>query len=176
MNKYRPLKLRPCRIWSRVVWYVLHVPTVLRNLLPSSSCWSLPKCWYYQRNYTASYNVLIATCSYVTIFLKQSGYYIYISLYEGKGKVKESYPVQAMKAYWDSRSTAPLMFNLGTTWRWAVSFTLQRLCPAERAFGARWIWSWVSPGAGIAVLENRSRGPRGGVEVQPYSFFNLGAR
>jgi len=36
----------------------------------------------------------------------------------------------AVKTYWGSRGTAPLILNLGTRWRWVVSFTLRPLYPS----------------------------------------------
>jgi hypothetical protein len=41
-------------------------------------------------------------------------------LYVEKGEVV---PVQAMKAYRGSRGIAPLVFNIGTVWRWVATFT-----------------------------------------------------
>jgi hypothetical protein len=62
-----------------------------------------------------------------------------------KGKVV---PLHAIKAYRGSRCADPLILNLGTKWRWAVSFRLQtlfrlgRTCyPFNRA--------WVGPKASL---------------------------
>jgi hypothetical protein len=41
--------------------------------------------------------------------------------------------------------------NLGTRWRWVVSFTPQLLYPGERAPGTHWIGGWVGPRAGLDV-------------------------
>jgi len=51
-----------------------------------------------------------------------------------KGKV---FPVQAIKAYMRRRGTAPLIFNLGTRWRWAVNFASWpcTLVPIEKQAG-----------------------------------------
>jgi hypothetical protein len=35
------------------------------------------------------------------------------------------------------------LFDLGTKWRWAVSFTPGRFTPRERAPGTYWIGGWV---------------------------------
>jgi hypothetical protein len=55
----------------------------------------------------------------------------------------------AMKMYWGSRSTAPCILNVGTKWRWAVSFMPQLLhCwgkslwyPFDRRLGGPLSWS-----------------------------------
>jgi len=47
----------------------------------------------------------------------------------GKGK---SIPVHAMKSR-GSGGTVPLILNLGTVWRWVVSFTSQPLLPQENS-------------------------------------------
>jgi len=44
-------------------------------------------------------------------------------LYTLCGKKGKVVPVHATKAYWGSRSTAPLIRDLGTRWKWVVSFT-----------------------------------------------------
>ena len=61
-------------------------------------------------------------CSKSTVLLEdqiQNSRHQYI-LQEGEGK---AFPVHAMKAFMRSRGIAPLILNLGTRWRWAVSFT-----------------------------------------------------
>jgi hypothetical protein len=35
--------------------------------------------------------------------------------------------------------------DLGTRWRWVVSFTPQLFCPLGRAPGTHWIGGWVAP-------------------------------
>jgi len=52
-------------------------------------------------------------------------------LYTLCGKKGKVVPVHATKAYWGSRSTAPLIHGLGTRWRWVVSFTTRPLYPWE---------------------------------------------
>jgi hypothetical protein len=39
-----------------------------------------------------------------------------------------------MKAYWGSGFIAPRIFDLGTRWRWVVSFTPQSLYPQRKSF------------------------------------------
>jgi hypothetical protein len=50
-----------------------------------------------------------------------------------------------MKAYWGSRGIAPRILDLGTRWRWVVSFTPLPLYPKERTPGNHWIGVWVGP-------------------------------
>jgi hypothetical protein len=38
-----------------------------------------------------------------------------------------------MKAYWGSGPTAPLILDLGTGWRWVVSFMLRPLYPQRKS-------------------------------------------
>jgi hypothetical protein len=40
---------------------------------------------------------------------------------------------RAMKAYWGSGGVAPLILDVGTRWRWVVSFMLLPLCPQGRS-------------------------------------------
>jgi hypothetical protein len=52
----------------------------------------------------------------------------------------------AMKTYWGSGSIAPRILDLGTRWRWVVSFTTRPLYHRERAPGTHgigWVGSWV---------------------------------
>jgi hypothetical protein len=53
---------------------------------------------------------------------------------------------------WGSGSIGPLILNLGTRWKWVVSFTLRPLYPAKRATGIHWIGGWVGPTAGTAAV------------------------
>jgi hypothetical protein len=39
-----------------------------------------------------------------------------------------------MKAYWESRGIAPRFLDLGTRWRWLVSFTTRPLCLQGKRF------------------------------------------
>ena len=49
-----------------------------------------------------------------------------------KGKKCKVVPVHAMKVYWGDRGIAPLILNLGTIWRWVVSFTPRPLYRWQR--------------------------------------------
>jgi len=59
-----------------------------------------------------------------------------------------------MKTYWGSGGTAPCILDLGTRWRWVVSFTPWLLYPRERAPGTQWIVVWVGPRAMITQKTN----------------------
>jgi hypothetical protein len=60
---------------------------------------------------------------------------------QGGVKVKAKLPLcltkhQAMKAYWGSGSIAPRILDLGTRWRWVVSFTYRNpRYPPDRRLG-----------------------------------------
>jgi hypothetical protein len=79
----------------------------------------------------------------------------------GKGKVVPvlfffSVEHHAMKAYWGGGGgIAPRVLDLGTKWRWAVSFTHLSLYPRERAPGTHWIGGWVGPRAGLDKVVER---------------------
>jgi hypothetical protein len=51
------------------------------------------------------------------------------------------------------RSTAPLVLNFGTNWRWVVNFTVRLLYPLKRSSVPT--GGWVGPKVGLDVLENR---------------------
>jgi len=44
-----------------------------------------------------------------------------------------------------SGGIAPVIFNLGTTWRWVVSFTIRPLYPHGQSQRNRMDWSMVGP-------------------------------
>jgi hypothetical protein len=65
-----------------------------------------------------------------------------------------------MKAYWVNWSIAPWVLDLGTRWRWVVSFTLRPLYPRKRAPRTHWIGGRVGPRAGLdAVVKRKIPGP-----------------
>jgi hypothetical protein len=51
----------------------------------------------------------------------------------------------AMKTYWENGGIDPHILDLGTRWRWVVSFTLRPLYPRERAPDTHWTGGWVGP-------------------------------
>jgi hypothetical protein len=56
-----------------------------------------------------------------------------LELYGGSRKyTKAVVPVYPMKTYRGNRGRAPLILNLGTSWRWVVNITPQPLYPPER--------------------------------------------
>jgi hypothetical protein len=66
-----------------------------------------------------------------------------------------------MKAYWGSGRIGPHILNLGTRWRWMVSFTPWPLYHRERAPGTHWIGGWVWPRAVLdAVVKRKIPSPR----------------
>jgi len=48
-----------------------------------------------------------------------------------------------MKACLGSEGIAPRILDLGTSWRWVVSFTPDRFTLKKRAPGTHWIGGWV---------------------------------
>jgi hypothetical protein len=62
---------------------------------------------------------------------------------------------QAMKAYWESGGIAPCILDIGTSWRWLVSFTPRPLYPRERAPYTHWTRGWVGPRAGLDTVVKR---------------------
>jgi hypothetical protein len=56
---------------------------------------------------------------------------------------------QAMKTYWGSGGIAPRILDLGTRWRWVVSFTSR-----ERAPVTHWIGGWLDPRAVLDTVVN----------------------
>jgi hypothetical protein len=49
--------------------------------------------------------------------------YISVSLWNDQNCVTKAVPVHARKAWVGGRGAAPIILNLGTRWRWVVSFT-----------------------------------------------------
>jgi len=41
--------------------------------------------------------------------------------------------INAVKTHWGSRCIAPSVLNLGTRWRWVVSFTFRPFYPREKS-------------------------------------------
>ena len=121
-GRISPQILNPCRLgrcewvasspaWKQWLPQTAHV--VIRNRLSFVASCKAPisglKFCHCQGNIMAVWNV--ASCS--------------------KGKECKVVPVHAMKAYWWRRVIAPLILNLGTIWRWVVSFALRPLNQRE---------------------------------------------
>jgi hypothetical protein len=61
----------------------------------------------------------------------------------------------AMKAYWRSGGIAPCILDLGTRWRWVVSFTARPLYPPEKETLVPMMRGWVGPRAGLDAVVRR---------------------
>jgi hypothetical protein len=68
---------------------------------------------------------------------------------------------------WGSGCIDPRFLDLGTSWRWVVSFTPRPLYPRERAPGTHWIRGWVNPRAGLDHMEKCKFFTPPGFELQP---------
>jgi hypothetical protein len=62
--------------------------------------------------------------------------------------------------------SVPRILDLGTKWRWVVSFTPRPLYPGQRAPGTHWI-GWVGPRAGLDDVEKRKFLTLPGLELRP---------
>jgi hypothetical protein len=49
----------------------------------------------------------------------------------------------------------PHFLDLGTSWKWVVSFTPRPFYPREKSPGAHWTGGWVDPRAGLDDVEKR---------------------
>jgi hypothetical protein len=56
---------------------------------------------------------------------------------------------------WRSGCTIPRSLNLGTMWRWGVSFTLRPIYLRRKNPAVLWIGGWVSPRAGLDAVAKR---------------------
>jgi hypothetical protein len=54
-----------------------------------------------------------------------------------------------------SGGIGPRILNLGTIWRWVVSFTPGRFTSMQRAFGTHWVGDWVGARAGLDTVAKR---------------------
>jgi hypothetical protein len=61
----------------------------------------------------------------------------------------------AMNTYWGSGGIAPHILNLGTRWRWVVSFTPRPLYPLGRAprYPLDRVWVYLRPGLETVVAK-----------------------
>jgi hypothetical protein len=65
-----------------------------------------------------------------------------------------------MKAYWGSGGIAARILDLGTRWRWVVSFTPRPLYPQRKNPSTHWIGGWEGPRGGLdAVVKRKIPGP-----------------
>jgi hypothetical protein len=56
---------------------------------------------------------------------------------------------------WGSGCIDPHFLDLGTSWRWVVTFTPQLLYPRRKSPGTHWIGGWVDPRAGLDDVDKR---------------------
>jgi hypothetical protein len=68
---------------------------------------------------------------------------------------------------WGSGCIDPGFLDLGTWWRWVVSFTPQPLYPREKAPSTHWIGGWVGPRAGLDNVEKTKFLTLPGLELRP---------
>jgi hypothetical protein len=68
---------------------------------------------------------------------------------------------------WGRGCIDPRFLDLGTCWRWVVSFAPQSIFPAERALGTYWIRGWVGPRTGLDIVEKRKFLALPGPELRP---------
>jgi hypothetical protein len=61
----------------------------------------------------------------------------------------------------------PHFLDLGTSWRWVVSFTPRPLYPLERASGTHCIGGWVDPRGGLDSMEKWNFFTLPGFELRP---------
>jgi len=70
----------------------------------------------------------------------------------------------------ESGGIAPRILNLGTRWRWVVSFTPHSpYPPGERVPGTHFLWGCVCPSAGLdtAVVNRKKSHSLPGIESRP---------
>jgi hypothetical protein len=60
-------------------------------------------------------------------------------------KLSLCFLLSTRKGYWGSRRITPRILDLGSRWKWVVSFTPGRFIPRERALGTHWIGGRVGP-------------------------------
>jgi hypothetical protein len=61
----------------------------------------------------------------------------------------------------------PRILDLGTSWRWVVSFTPRPLYLRRKSPGTHWVGGWVGPGTGLDGVERRKILPLPGLELRP---------
>jgi hypothetical protein len=61
----------------------------------------------------------------------------------------------------------PHFLDLGTSWRWVVSFRPFRFTPGEKAPGTHCIGGWVDPRAGLDDMEKWKFLTLPGLELRP---------
>jgi hypothetical protein len=72
-----------------------------------------------------------------------------------------------MKTHGGSGCIDPCFLDLGTAWRWVVSFTLRPLYSRGKSPGTHRIGGWVDPRAGLDDMEMWKFLPPPGLELRP---------
>jgi hypothetical protein len=63
----------------------------------------------------------------------------------------------AMRTYWGNGGIAPRILNLGTRWKWVVSFMPRPHYPRRKSPVIHWIGGWVGPRAGLGAVAKREK-------------------
>jgi hypothetical protein len=74
---------------------------------------------------------------------------------------------QRHEGVWGSGYINPRVLDLGTSWRWVVSFTPRPLYRGERAPDTHWIGGWVDPRVGLDEIEKWKFLTLPGLELRP---------
>jgi hypothetical protein len=104
------------------------------------------------------WNGLHLECQTVRLSPETSIYiYIYISYIVYRLKISVDFsPVHAIKTSMSSRGMAPLILNLGASWRWKVNITFgHRVIIGKRAPGIQWVGSLVGPKIALEFLRKK---------------------
>jgi hypothetical protein len=81
--------------------------------------------------------------------------YIYIYIYMVKLSLCLTNEVLRHQGVWGSVRIDPYFLDLGTSWRWVVSFTFRSFYPGETAPGTHWLGGWMDPRKGLDDMEKR---------------------
>jgi hypothetical protein len=131
-------------------------------LLPHTFPWythgQLAVCSSHVTSYSAVHS--ISYSRHVVILYSPNGYITESSLFPNFGKVKVKLSLCFNLAprhvgVLGSGDMLPRILDLGTRWRWVVSFTPGHFTPRERAPGTHWIGSWMGPRAGLDTVLKR---------------------
>jgi hypothetical protein len=57
-------------------------------------------------------------------------------------------------------------YDLGTRWKWVVSFTPRPFHPRRKSAGTHWIGGWVGPKTGLDDVEKSEISPLPGLELR----------
>jgi hypothetical protein len=71
------------------------------------------------------------------------------------------------KDLWGNGGIGPRILDLGTSWRWVVSFTTRPRYLRGKRLCTHWIWSCVGPRARLDDMESTKMLPLPGLELRP---------